>query len=164
MIKVKHQGKYSLIELKPNRSADWIHNKWLMLAMAIVAFTIASAWALFGLWVVFPFAGIEIGLLCYLVYRVSHQTYRKETIAIEQTHIHIQSNQRQSMCISLLREDTHVELAESPLDWYLPQVKLVSGDNSVAIGEFLNQSDRHQLYEEIKKLGIPAWRHHWWKH
>ncbi len=164
MIKVKHQSNYSLIELHPNRSADWIHNKWLMLAMATVAFTIASGWALFGIWVVFPFAGIEVALLCYILYRVSRQTYQKETIAIEKTHIYVQSNQRHSTVISLLREDTHLELAESQLDWYLPQVKLVSGDTSVAVGEFLNQSDRHKLFEEIKKLGIPAWRHHWWKH
>lgn len=134
---------------------------WLM---ASVAFIIAVVWTIVGAWLVFPFAGIEIGLFCYLLYRVNLFTYSSQTIAIEKHHIHVQSSNRAMKSVSLLREDTHLELSESPQDWYLPQLKLVCNDKCIAIGDFLNKEDRQTLYETIKELGIPAWRHHWWKH
>ena len=89
MVSVKHQPHYSLISLQPNRSADWVHNKWLMAGMAGVALIIATMWAFFGIWIVFPFAGIEVGLLCYLLYRVSHNTYRTQTLSFEKDYVHI---------------------------------------------------------------------------
>ncbi len=164
MVSVKHQPHYSLISLQPNRSADWVHNKWLMAGMAGVALIIATMWAFFGIWIVFPFAGIEVGLLCYLLYRVSHNTYRTQTLSFEKDYVHIQSNQKSSPTVTLSRRDTHLEMSESPRDWYLPQLALVTPEHSIRVGEFLNQADRHRLYEEIKNIGIPAWRHHWWKH
>lgn len=164
MVSVKHQSHYSLISLRPNRSADWIHNKWLMAGMGAVALIIATMWALLGIWIVFPFAGIEIGLLCYLLYKVSHQTYHSETLSFEKDYVHIQSCRKYKKSITLNRHATHLEMAESPRDWYLPQVLLVTPQQRIAIGEFLNQADRHRLFDEIKKIGIPAWRHHWWRH
>lgn len=135
-----------------------------MAGMAGVALIIATMWAFFGIWIVFPFAGIEVGLLCYMLYRVSKNTYRTQTLSFEKDFVHIQSNHKATSPITLNRKDTHLEMSESPRDWYLPQLVLVTPDHHVPVGDFLNQTDRHQLYEEIKKMGIPAWRHHWWKH
>ncbi|GGF53285.1 DUF2244 domain-containing protein [Alteromonas lipolytica] len=164
MVLVKHLSQYSLITLRPNRSADWLHNKWLMLGMAIIAFMIACAWAWVGVWMVFPFAGIEISLLCFMLYRVSLRSYHSETLSFEKDYVHIQRSTRQSSVITLNRNDVHLEMTESAQDWYLPQVTLVTPNHNIAVGEFLNQADRQELYREIKKMGVPAWRHHWWKH
>lgn len=164
MVTVKHHAHYTLVTLTPNRSASWRDSKWLMWLIASVAFIIAVVWAIVGVWLVFPFAGIEIGLFCFLLYRVNLLTYSNQSVSIEKHQIHVQYSNKAVKSVSLPREDTHMELSESPQDWYLPQLKLVSAENSVAIGDFLNKEDRQTLYETIKDLGIPAWRHHWWKH
>lgn len=164
MVSVKHQPKYSLISLQPNRSADWVQNKWLMAGMSAFALLIATMWALFGVWMVFPFAGVEVGLLCYMLYRVSHNTYQLQTLIFEKEAVHIQIGHKCTNTITLSRNDIHLQMSESPRDWYLPQLTLVTPENSVTLGEFLNRADRHLLYEEIKNLRIPVWRHHWWKH
>lgn len=164
MVLTTQHTHYCQIELRPNRSANWRKNKQLMMFLAIVGLIIPSVWAWLGLWFVFPFAGIEIGLVCIMLYKVSRQTYLREIISIESQFVHVQYEKKGTAARSFPVQDTHIELSESPQDWYLPGVYIVCGDEKLAIGDFLNHEDRMTLYETIKNLGIPAWRHHWWKH
>ena len=87
------QGKKRL-RLTPNRSASWQDTKWLMLIFAVAVFTIAIGWAVVGVWIILPFAGVEVVLLIFIMYQVSRSTYRWETIDIAPHTIHFYSSVR----------------------------------------------------------------------
>lgn len=53
------QNSLSRFVVTPNCSMSWRENKVLVAGLAIVSFGIAGAFAMRGLWVILPFAGIE---------------------------------------------------------------------------------------------------------
>ncbi|MBZ2163789.1 DUF2244 domain-containing protein [Alteromonas stellipolaris] len=148
------------LRLTPNRSASWQDTKWLMLIFAVVVFTIAIGWAVVGVWVILPFAGIEVVLLIFIMYQVSRSTYRWETLDIEPHTIHFCTRHR---TLSFTRPSAHIIFTESENDWHLPIVTLADGEQRIVLGEFLNLEDRALLKETLDNEGIMVCRNHWWK-
>lgn len=155
------------LRLLPNRSASWSDTKWLMLVMVFFVMVIAIAWAFVGAWVILPFAGIEVGLLAYIMYRVSLSTYRLEEIVITSEFITINrgrlplSSFKESL--QLKRDNLHIEITETENDWHLPKIAFVTPQQTVDVGAFLSLQDRKALTEHLQNLGIPNCRTHWWK-
>ncbi|WP_124749003.1 DUF2244 domain-containing protein [Alteromonas facilis] len=155
------------IRMMPNRSATWLDTKFLMLAMVVFVMFIAIAWAFVGAWVILPFAGFEVGLLAFIMYRVSQRTYHNEIITISADNVTIQRGQYPSTSfkeeLTLSRNELHVDVTETEQDWHLPQIHFITPSKHYCIGDFLNLSDRKALVYELKGCGIPTCRTHWWK-
>ena len=86
MVKLKHKHESVILTLQPNRSANWQQNKIIIMVMAAFVMSIAIAWSAVGVWIVLPFAGFEVGLLAFLMHRVSYSTYQKQ-ITVSYTHL-----------------------------------------------------------------------------
>ena len=155
------------LRLLPNRSASWSDTKWLMLVMVFFVMVIAIAWAFVGAWVILPFAGIEVGLLAYIMYRVSLSTYRLEEIIITSEDITVNRGRIPLSSFQeshqLKRTELHIEITETENDWHLPQINIVTPSKTLTIGTFLSLQDRKALTEYLQNLGIPNCRTHWWK-
>lgn len=155
------------IRLTPNRSASWVDTKYLMLTMVFFVMVIAIAWAFVGAWVILPFAGIEVGLLAYIMYRVSHSTYRAEEIKITRSLVTLSKGRlplkRFKEQHQFARNDLHIEVIETENDWHLPDIRLVTPTKALSVGAFLNLSDRKTLSSHLRTCGIPNCRTHWWK-
>lgn len=155
------------IQLMPNRSASWSHTKYLMIAMTFFVMVIAIAWAFVGAWVILPFAGLEVGLLVFIMYRVSKSTYRAEKITISANAVTFVKGRiplkrfREEFHFS--RESLHIEVIETENNWHLPDIRLVTPESSVSVGQFLNLPDRESLAEHLRNAGLPNCRTHWWK-
>lgn len=155
------------IRLTPNRSASWAHTKYLMMAMVFFVMVIAIAWAFVGAWFILPFAGLEVGLLTFIMYRVSKETYKAEMITISDKTV---TFVRGRIPLRTLREEhqlarntLHVEVIETENNWQLPDIRFVTPEISVSVGDFLNLPDREQLAEYLRNAGLPNCRTHWWK-
>lgn len=155
------------IRLTPNRSASWAHTKYLMMAMVFFVMVIALAWAFVGAWVILPFAGLEVGLLVFIMYRVSKSTYKAELITISKDAVTFVKGRiplkrfREEHHFS--RDDLHIEVIETENNWHLPDIRLVTTELSVSVGTFLNLPDREALAEHLRNAGLPNCRTHWWK-
>lgn len=168
MVEVEqHLSPNTVITLLPNRSASWASTKLLMAAMVFFVMVIAIAWAFVGAWVILPFAGFEVGLLAYIMYRVCHSTYRSEVIKISPEVIEVLRGKlplhkyRESYIFN--RADVHVEIIETENDWHLPDIRIVTDTQSLSVGSFLNLSDRKKLATQLRDCGLPNCRTHWWK-
>jgi uncharacterized membrane protein len=155
------------IRLTPNRSASWVDTKYLMMAMIFFVMVIAIAWAFVGAWVILPFAGLEVGLLVFIMYRVSTATYKAEMITISDNAV---TFVRGRIPLKKLREEhhlsrnrLHVEVIETENNWRLPNIRLVTPEVTVNVGDFLNLPDREKLAEHLRDTGLPNCRTHWWK-
>jgi len=75
MLKLKRKHDSVILTLQANRSANWRQNKIIIIVMPAFVMIISMAWSVMGAWVILPFAGFEVGLLAFLIYRVSYSTY-----------------------------------------------------------------------------------------
>ena len=153
-----------LFELSPNRSASWQQIKWIILVMLIVVMIIALAWTFVGAWIVLPFAGFEVGLFAFLMYRVSRFTYSKQILFINKKQVVVEQGHAKRRIKHVLdRENLHVAYWESKLDWELPRIALKNDHDELEIGDFLNLDDRKKLKNLLEDSGFMILRKQWWR-
>lgn len=163
MITSKQYEDQWRIVLQPNRSASWTQSKLFIGILATPIAFIALGWSIVGVWIVLPFAGLEIGLLALLMFKVSHQTYQEQTIVIKKETISIETGFRQKIEQTVSRSGCHVLYSETENDWQLPVISVISDKVEITLGQFLNLTDRQLLKLELQRAGLVICRPHWWR-
>ncbi|HHJ35249.1 MAG TPA: DUF2244 domain-containing protein, partial [Gammaproteobacteria bacterium] len=77
----------STIILRPNNSSSWQFNMQIVASLAFIAFCISSYFALHGLWLVFPFAGMEVGFLFFCLYYRLRANINTEVITFDDSTV-----------------------------------------------------------------------------
>lgn len=164
MVVTEQHESQTVITLSPNRSATWQQTKWVIAIMGVVIMIIALAWSFVGAWVVLPFAGFELGLFAFLMYKVSRFTYSKQIITIDKNTIVVEMGllKRQSR-IEVARKDADVYYSETENDWDLPRIAICHKQSKLVLGGFLNLDDRKILKEDLESAGIIMLRNRWWQ-
>lgn len=164
MIKIQFNAPTTVITLTPNRSATWLETKTIIIIMVVIVMSIAIGWAFSGAWVILPFAGLEVGLFAYFMYRVCRNGFAQQIITISDEWVIIESGiQRREVARSYHRDRLSFEISETERDWHLPDIILCLEHYRFSIGEFLNKEDRVLLKETLQQSGLPLSRTHWWK-
>lgn len=164
MVVTTHDEDNIVITLSPNRSATWQQTKWVIAIMGAVIFIIATAWTFVGAWVVLPFAGLELGLFAYLMYRVSRFTYSQQIIKINSQNVTVKFGYRKpKLQAKFPRNDIDVFYSESDNNWELPKITLCNKGQKLLIGEFLNLEDRVILRDDLQHAGFVICRNQWWR-
>ena len=65
---INESDNLATIVLRPNNSASWKANMQIVASLAFIAFCISTYFALQGLWLIFPFAGLEVCFLLFCLY------------------------------------------------------------------------------------------------
>lgn len=143
------------ITLIPNRSATWKQTRLFLVSLVGLSLVIALFWAAQGVWVILPFAGIEIILLVYLVRAVCSQTFHQQIIYIGKEEITIEWGRKRPTIIDHLKTDScelhilHPHHSLSPAE-----LTLCSGENKIQIGNFLNKEDTDKLISLLQHRDI----------
>ena len=143
------------ITLLPNRSASWTQTKLFLLAAGGLTLIIAIGWAAMGLWVVLPFAGIEVALLTGLMYKVSRSTYQRQVIVLEAERVVLEFGinfPRQRWVFA--RPDAFMTFADADHPMGTSTVELRDSSTHVEIGGFLNQKDKKKLLRVLSTTGL----------
>ena len=155
MVKVRHLPKATQITLLPNRSLSWRQTLLVMVVFGGFCLSIALIWAFVGAWLILPFAGLEVGLLVFVMYLVSRSTYQKQILIINQEHISFQSAKSRDNQPALFQRHSVGLLTYQvyhPED--VKELYLVQGTLKRRIGEFLNLDDQKELLEYFAKLHL----------
>jgi uncharacterized membrane protein len=164
MVKLKHKHESIIITLQPNRSANWQQNKIIIMVMAAFVMIIAIAWSVVGVWIILPFAGFEVGLLTYLMYRVSYSTYQKQIITINNHTVTFESGTYyRKQCLHFEKDKISVVTIQAQTDYEQTHITLKDNQQSVVIGQFLNQQDRQTILSHFKKAQLYVHSDKWWK-
>ncbi|GAC13558.1 DUF2244 domain-containing protein [Aliiglaciecola lipolytica] len=164
MVKQFTQNNQTTITLSANRSATWNEVKLVVLLMAAFTFMIAIIWALLGVWLILPFAGFEVALLAFLMYRVNLNCLTKQIITIDATRIVVECGIRKPTITQQLdRRLTHLSVIEAQGAFDRPQMKLADENCSIPLGPFLNQTDCIIARDLLNQLGIIEVSNKWWK-
>ena len=143
----------STIVLKPNNSASWRFNMVIVSSLAIIGFCISTFFALQGLWLIFPFAGLEVSLLFICLYlrlrdniKIEVITFNDTTVVVERGHYHAeQSWQYHRMWAKIF-------VKKPSLRGRQKQVFIRSHGKELELGSFLNKQDKEILIKDLKTV------------
>ena len=143
--------------LRPNRSLSWRGSLLFYFSLLIISSGIAIGLALLGLWLVLPFAGLEMLALGIGLYVVACRCYECEVISINGDSIRIERGRdypREQWTLG--RTWARVVLERCPREWYPSRLSIRSHGRSVEVGRFLDEEERQRLADELTRSLRPA--------
>ena len=139
------------IVLKPNNSASWRFNMWLVTSLAFILFCLSSYYAYFGLWLVFPFSVIVICLLIYCLYlrlkaNIATEviTFKDDSVLIERGYREVEQTWRYN------RLWAKIFIKPAYFRGYPKKVFICSHGKELELGAFLNKKDKERLIKDLK--------------
>jgi uncharacterized membrane protein len=133
---------------KPNCSMTPKQLAWLYLSIVFVTLGISTGFCMFGLWMVLPFAGLELLIVAvaFLVYARHAGDYEQIVLNGRELSITVMNGSRVST-VNLNPCWTRVSLSGQSK----PLLKLESGDSSVLFGRFVDEVSRQRLLYELRR-------------
>lgn len=120
--------------------------------MAAISFGIAGMFALQGLWLILPFAGLEILALTIGLYMCSLRCRDQEVITIGDNLVTIEKGrQKPKEAWQFERTWVNLELVKSPLQGHPSKLFIRSKGKETEIGRCLTNDERKSLSESLAK-------------
>jgi len=141
------------IVVSPNLSAQWRTTKIFIWVVSSFALTIGLVFALAGLWMILPFAGLEVLAIVILMYHVARKCHRQQVIYLDDGRIRVEAGYRSPQ---LAWDDevfwTRLIVNKANHPWHPDTLILRGRQQQIEIGEFLNAEDKKQLVAQLRPL------------
>lgn len=141
------------IVVSPNLSSQWQTTKILLWIISCVALFIGTIFAFLGLWMILPFAGIEVLALVLVTYWVACRCRHKQVIHFDDNRIRVEKGYltpRLAWDSELFW--TRLIINKSPYRGHPSKLILRSKQQQLEIGEFLNEHDKKKLIAELRHV------------
>ena len=150
--KANTEERLSRFVVTPNSSMSWQENQIFVASLALISFSIAGAFALHGLWLILPFAGLEIMLLTGILYWCSLRATHCEVISIDADKVKVEVGRRKSrQMYEFQRAWTQVEIRPPALPSMQSRLVLRSKGKELEIGACLTEQERQGLAVSIRE-------------
>lgn len=141
-------ANHLLIVARPNQSATWHENLWLLLLLSLPVFVIAIGFALLGAWLILPFAGLEVLALAAALYSVSRKLQYRHVITVSGESVSVDKGyDRPLQHWRFARESAGLAVTTQRHPWDGPALCMHDRHESVSLGEFLNRDDSLKLLD-----------------
>jgi len=138
--------------VRRNQSLSWRGNKLFIYFMAAVSFGIAGMFALKGLWLILPFAGLEILALTLGLYMCSLRCRDQEVVTIADDFVTVEKGRvKPSQAWQFERAWVNLELVKPPLQGHPSKLLIRSKGNETEIGKCLTNDERKTLSVSLAK-------------
>lgn len=156
-MEAKSDNSLSRFVVMPNCSMSWQENKVFIASLALISFSIAVGFALQGLWMILPFAGLEILMLTGIMYWTSLQATHREVISIYADKVHIEVGRRKSRQVyEFQRAWTKIEFSQPILPSRRRRLVIRSKGKELEIGACLIEQEQEQLAASIRAALLPS--------
>ena len=139
------------IVLKPNNSSSWQFNMQIVTSLALIALFISITLALRGLWLIFPFAMLEVGFVFICLYlrmkanfKTEVITFDENTVVVERGCYHAEKSWRYH------RIWTKIFVKKPVTRGHPKQIFIRSHGKELELGSFLNKKDKEILINDLK--------------
>lgn len=139
--------------VSPNLSMSWRANLMLAAAIAIICLGTGAVWAYFGLWLVLPFAGLEVLFVTLCLYLTVRKLSRKEVITIGAEEIKVEwglYEPQQSVTLPRHWSKLQYQCDESPFE--VGSLSLGAHGKFYPLGTSLGREEKRTLYRELHGL------------
>ena len=151
MIQYK-EGEFKEFIIKPNNSLSWKGNKIFFFILFFVSFVIAFSFAMAGMWLILPFAGLEMILLgsaltfCYI------KNSQCEIVKIDEKNVSVSLIKSRNKKVFGCRKYWAKFILNKPrLKGYPHKLVLRSAGREMEIGALLTDEERIKLAGMLKK-------------
>jgi uncharacterized membrane protein len=139
---------YSIIS-KPNSCLNAQAKMKLFLLLAVVPLLVGFSFSMLGMWMVFPFVGLELFGLGYAFYYIDRHAGDFESISIIDDRLVVEKhNDQQTRQFVLNTYWAKLVLSHMPNGNL--QLYLRSQGKDLEIGNYMNVEQRHALAEQLK--------------
>jgi len=137
---------------RPNHSSTWQANQLVLLALAVPSLGVGVILALYGAWLVLPFAGLELSALGWALYRVNRKLQFRQVITLSERAVCIDEGRETPLrSWRLSREGTALAVTAEQHPWEGPRLAVYSPDHLVPVGDFLNREDALSLLALLRR-------------
>lgn len=149
-VDTKHNWR---IVVRPNRSLTRRQLQLVFLVIAGICLSIASVFAVLGMWPVLPFAGAEViavGIGFYLSAVSGRET---EVVSVNSDEVAVEKGRnRLTQRWVTQRAWAQIRLLPPRIRWYPTRLVIRSHGNEVELGAFLNEDERLQLAGTLRDV------------
>jgi len=128
-----------------------------LIGMCVISFGIAIGFAMVGLWLVLPFAGLEMLVLIFAFHTVQKSSASREVVSVVDERIIIETGKTrpEKSCV-FQRAWTQILLQAPQIKGYPSRLLLRCGSRQVEVGACLNNDERQALRRRLLELkGLP---------
>jgi len=137
--------------ISPNRSLSWRGNQLFFAGMVVISFGIAGFFAAQGLWMMLPFAGLEMLLLGIALYRCCLRSGWREVVSIDEREVRIAvGRSTPERACTFQRCWARVILDKAAIKGYPSRLFIRSHGLQVEIGACLVDEERHSLAAALR--------------
>lgn len=148
----KNSGRATIV-LRPNNSACWQFNMKIVISLAVIALLISSYFALQGLWLIFPFAGLEVGVLAFCLRLRLRANINTEVITFDESSVRIERGcYRVEKSWKYHRMWAKIFVTEPSIRGRPKQIFIRSHGKELELGSFLNKKDKEILIDDLKHI------------
>jgi len=138
--------------IRPNCSLSWRQTVWFFLGMVTVSFSIAIAFAMKGLWLILPFAGLEMLVLAVALYHVARRAARWQMLNIHEDSVDfVEGVDKSENRSSFQRAWVRVRFEAAAIKGYPSRLMLGSHGRNTEIGEYLGEAEKQQLAQQLRE-------------
>ena len=136
--------------VRRNQSLSWRGNKVFILLVGILCFAIAIGFAIQGLWLILPFAGLEIIALTMGLYICCLRNRQQEVITIDEDKFLVEKGEKNpTEAWEFDRAWVNLELQQSKYQGHPSKLMVRSKGQETEIGECLTNNERQNLAETL---------------
>lgn len=141
-----------MIVAKPNQSASWRANLWLLALLSLPVMAIAIGFAFLGAWLILPFAGIELLALAAALYHVSRKQQYRHVITVSEDCVSVDKGYHCPLQRwRFARDSAGLAITTQRHPWDGPALCVHDRRDSVRLGEFLNREDSLKLIDLLRQ-------------
>ena len=152
MIEVQDEnGSTTRLIVTANQSMSWKANLYLAASLGVICMGIAIAMATFGLWMVIPFAGLEVIFIVACLYMTLKRLSRQEVITVDNEAIKLEWGYNQpDTVVNLPRRWSRLSYHCTDSVFEMGELSVAAHGRRYALGKCLNKEEKKALYGELQ--------------
>ncbi len=146
------EGRGARFVLKPHQSLSWRQVRVTYALIVIVCLGVAMSFAVSGLWLVLPFAGLEMLVLGFAFYSCAKRGFSMEVIGIRPDNLYIERGWHQPETRHEFKTAwTKINIISPRYRGHPSRLTIGSQGRVVEIGAALTEEERLRLAENMRK-------------
>ena len=152
MIEVQDEkGCTTRLVVTANQSMSWKANLYLAASLGVICMGVAIGMATFGLWMVIPFAGLEVVFIVVCLYLTLKRLSRQEVITVDKEAIKLEWGYNQpDISVSLPRQWSRLSYHCKDSIFEVGELSVAAHGKRYDLGKCLNKDEKKALYGELK--------------
>lgn len=152
MIEIQdNNGSTTRLIVTANQSMSWKANLYLAASLGIVCMGVAIAMATYGLWMVIPFAGLEVIFIVACLYWTLKRLSRQEVITVDNEAIKLEWGYNQpDTVVNLPRRWSQLSYHCADSVFEVGELSVAAHGRRYALGNCLNKEEKKALYGELQ--------------